>query len=139
MRLVYLFAVLVATILGGCAANQTPISPRTPHGGMLLALPDSPNSIEIVRQEVVGKPDSSRLILFYLDADQKPLTPAPTAATLKLRGRGARSIDFKPSSETDPSRAGGLESAEIPERGGIDGELSTNVNGKSVALAVSVR
>jgi hypothetical protein len=139
MRFAHLLAILIASTLAGCSRPPTSLSPRTPHGGMIFALTDAPGSVEVVRQTAADKPGVTRLYLYWLDAEMKPMTPAPTLATLKTRGRGTRSFDFKPSSESDPSKAGALVSPDLPDQGDIDGELSVTMNGKSVALSISIR
>ena len=139
MKLARLLAISIASILAGCSQPQAPLSPRAPHGGMLFSLPDATGSVEVARQAVADKPGVTRLYLYCLDADMKPMTPSPTAAALKSRGRGARSFDFKPSSDSDPSKAGALESPDLPDQGDIDGELSVTINGKPVTLSIGIR
>jgi len=132
-------ALLLATTLAGCGPPRPILPPPPPHGGEAFALPEGKGFIEVVRRTVADKADLSRLSLYSLDAEMKPMTPSPTAATLKGRGRGGKSIDFKPSTDTDPSKAGGLESPDIPDQGAIDGELSMTIDGKPVTLSISVR
>jgi hypothetical protein len=139
MKFAHLLAISTASILAGCSQPQAPLSPRTPHGGMVFTLPDAPGSVELARQAVAEKPGITRLYLYGLDADMKPMTPMPTAVSLKSRGRGGKSFDFKPSSDPDPSKAGSLESPDLPDQGNVDGELSVTINGKPVTLSISIR
>jgi hypothetical protein len=132
-------ALLLATTLAGCGPPRPILPPPPPHGGVAFALPDGKGFIEVVRRAVDDKAGLSRLSLYFLDAEMKPMTPSPTAAILKGRGRGGLSVDFKPSTDTDPSKAGGLESPDLLDQGAIDGELKATVDRKPIALSISVR
>jgi hypothetical protein len=139
MKLIHSLVILTVSLLAGCTQPQAPLSRIAPHGGMLIGLPDTTGSVEVARQAVADKVGITRLYLYGLDADMKPMTPMPTAASLKSRGRGGKSFDFKPSSDTDPSKVGSLESPDLPDQGDIVGELSVTINGKPVTLPISIR
>jgi hypothetical protein len=132
---------LVAAILAGpgCTRTEPVMAPPPPHGGTLAGLPDGQGKLEIVRQEVPGAPDQARLILYFLDAHDKPLSPAPTAATLALKVPRGKSISFKPAGDADPSKAGSLESPPFATGGDISGELSATIGGKPVKVSIAVR
>jgi hypothetical protein len=133
------FAAVVAATLSGCGRAEPAVGPSAPHGGTLAGLPDGLGRVEIVRQDVSGKPDQARLVLYFLDPDGKPISPAPTAATLKTRESRGKPIDFKPTSDADPSKAGSLESAPFEAGGDISGELTSTIGGKPVSVMISVR
>lgn|GEM_PF-6664529 len=139
MRIRLAFPVLIAATFAGCSGAEPVLAPPTPHGGTLATLPEGQGELEIVRSEVSGKPAEVRLMLYFLDADNKPITPAPTAATLKLKAPRGKAVNFKPTEDADPSKAGALESASFAAGGDISGELSLTINGKPVKVSMSVR
>jgi hypothetical protein len=134
-----LAACLLAASLAGCGPSQPSLTPRAPHGGMRIRLPDGQTSAEIVRQDAPDKPGQTRLLVYYYDAELKPLTPAPTAATLKPKGRGVPPVEFKPTGDPDPARAGELGSSSFQADGDVAGDLSTTIGGKPVTITISVR
>jgi hypothetical protein len=110
-----------------------------PHGGTLVKLPDGRTSAEIVRQDAADRPGQTRLLVYYYDADLKPMAPPPTAATLKPKAKGLAPVELKPTGDPDPAKAGELGSSSFQADGDVAGELSTTIGGKSVTAAISVR
>jgi hypothetical protein len=134
-----LAACLLAASLAGCGRSQPSLSPTAPHGGTLVKLPDAQASAEVVRQDAPDRPGQTRLLVYYYDAGLKPMTPAPTAATLKPKGRGAPPVEFKPTGDSDPARAGELASPSFQADGDVAGELSTTIGGKPVTITINIR
>jgi hypothetical protein len=139
MRFRRAFPAVLAATLAGCGQAEPVVGPKAPHGGTLAGLPEGLGRLEIVRQDVSGQPNQARLTLFFLDPDGKPISPAPTVATLKLREPRGKTIDFKPTGEADPSKAGGLEGPPFETSGDISGELSSTIGGKPVSVTITVR
>ncbi len=121
--------------LAGCGESQPTLGPRPPHGGSLFKLSGQPGSVEVVLQDAEGAPGRSRLLLYYLDAEMKPATPAPAAATLTPKGRDAGPVEFKP---VDGAEAGELASLPFPTGGEVVGELTATLNGKPVKAVINV-
>lgn len=138
MRPRHALPALVAAALVGCGSGPV-VGPTPPHGGTLAGLPDGLGTVEIVRQDAPGKADESRLLLYFLDPDGKPTTPAPTAATLRPRGPRGKAIDFKPAGDADASKAGALESPPMQAGGDVSGELSSTIDGKPVRVTINIR
>jgi hypothetical protein len=134
-----LAACLLAASPAGCGQSQPSLTPMAPHGGTLVKLPDAQASAEIVRQDAPDKPGRTRLLLYYYGANLKPMTPAPTSATLKPKGRGVPQVELKPTGDPDPARAGELASPSFQADGDVAGELSTTIGGKPVTVTISVR
>ena len=135
LRLALLPALLGASGLVGCSPTQAPLTPQAPHGGMIFDLPGGAGSVEVVRRLIADQPGRIRPCLYYLDAAMNPMTPPPTVATLKFRGRKGGSVEFQPPS----TQAGMLEGPNMPDAGDIEGELTATVDGKPAAVSISVR
>ena len=139
MRSRHLLACLIAGALAGCSRPEPVLAPKAPHGGTVTGLPEGLGSLEIVRVDVPGKSDQAQLVLYFLGPDDKPITPAPTAASLKPKERGASPVSFKPAGDADPSRAGALESPPFKADGDISGELSSTIGGKQITTTINIR
>jgi hypothetical protein len=139
MRFRQSFPAVVAATLASCGPAEPVIGPTAPHGGTLAGLPDDLGKLEIVRQDVWGKPDQVRLILYFLDPDGKPMTPAPTSAALKPKEPRGQTVGFKPTTDADPSKAGALASTPFATSGDISGELSSIIGGKPISVTITVR
>ena len=125
-------ACLVAAALAGCGGSPPPLTPPSPHGGMMLDLPDGRGVVEVVRQEAPDQPGRSRLLVYFLDAGLKPMTPSPASATLKPKQPRGVTIELKPAAD-------GLESPPFEAPGGIEGELTATVGGKPTAVTIGIR
>ena len=138
MRFRPALSAMLAAGLAGCGAERV-VVPAAPHGGTLVGLPDGLGRVEIVRHGAPDKPDQARLLLYFFGPDDKPITPAPTSATLKPKERQGKAIAFKPAADTDPSNAGALESPPLDTGGDIAGELSSTIGGKPVRVPINIR
>ncbi len=140
MRFVARAACLAVVALVGCGQSE-PVLPQSkaPHGGTVVALPDGLGNAEFVREEVPGTPPQTKLFIYFIDSDGKPIAAAPTDATLKLKERRTTPVSFKPTSGADPATAGALASAPFAINGDIAGELTATVGGKPVTVSVNVR
>ena len=138
MRFRPALSAMLAAGLAGCGAERV-VVPAAPHGGTLVGLPDGLGRVEIVRHGAPDKPDQARLLLYFFGPDDKPITPAPTSATLEPKGRKGKAIAFKPAADTDPSNAGALESPLLDTGGDIAGELSSTIGGKPVSVPINIR
>ena len=63
----------------------------------------------------------------------------PTAVVFKSPAVGEPPIKFTPIPETEHGKSGGLASAAIPARDGLNGDLSATIGGKSVTVPISLR
>ncbi len=131
-------ALALALALTGCTRQQPAPTPQAPHGGSLHKLSDGRNSVEVV-QDGSGKPEGSKLLLYFCDAQFKPISPAPTSAKLLPRGRGASALEFKPTGDADPAKAGELACPPIAAAVDPSGELTATVDGKPVTAIITVR
>jgi hypothetical protein len=134
-----LAACLLAASLAGCGGDRPPLSPTAPHGGTLVKLPDGQASAEVVRLDAADTPGQTRLLVYYYHADLKPMTPPPTAATLKPKARGLAPVELKPTGDPDPAKAGELGSPSFQADGDVTGELSTTIGGKPVTITINIR
>ncbi len=134
-----LSACLLAATLAGCGETQPVLVPIAPHGGTLVRFPDGKGFVEVIRQDAPASAGQSLVVAYYLDPEQKPLTPAPTSATLKLRGARKGTLELKPTGDADPARIGGLATPPFDAPGGIEGTLTATLAGKPVAVPISFR
>jgi hypothetical protein len=130
---------VLATSLAGCDSPRPILPPAPPHGGTAFPIPQGKGFVEALRQDVPDKPGHTQLVIYFLDAECKPLTSAPTAASFLPKGRRPAPIALKPTGDTDPSKAGGLASAPFADPGGIAGTLSAAINSTPISISVSVR
>ncbi len=140
MKLFPVVACVFGAFVMGCGRLEPTITrPQAPHGGTIVGLPNGLGNVEVVREAVDGKPDESKLFLYFIDAGGKPIVQAPTAANLKPKERRVAAVSFKPAAGTDSSKMGALESSSVRAGGDISGELSTVIAGKPVAVIVNIR
>jgi hypothetical protein len=130
---------LAATTLAGCGPEANSLPPPPPHGGTAFPLPEGKGFVEALRQDVPDKPGQSKIVVYFLDAQSKPLSSALTAVSFQQKGRGVAQVALKPTEDTDPSKAGGLASSPFNDPGEIAGMLSATIDGKPVSIAISVR
>ena len=121
-------ALLVAAI-SGCGGGGPVPGTLPPHGGTLVPLTGAKGFAEVVR-------DGPRLVVYFLDPDRKPLSPAPSDVRLRLRGAARKAVELKPADDPDPARSGGLAAA-FPDGEGVSGELSAKVDGKPVSAPIN--
>jgi hypothetical protein len=130
---------LLTMSFAGCDSPRPILPPPPPHGGTAFPLPQGKGFVEALRQDVPDKPGLTQLVIFFLDADCKPLASAPTAASFLPKGRKAAPVALKPTGDTDPSKAGALASAPFSDPGDIAGVLSATIDRQSVAISISIR
>ncbi len=124
----------VALALAGCGESGPQPGPSTPHGGVLLGLPDNKGFVELVRREKPDQPGTGQIVVYFLDPSKNAMSSPPTSATLKLRAvKSSKPIDLK------PAEAGALETPPLPVLGDVEGELATTVDGKLITLPIAIR
>jgi hypothetical protein len=135
------FAILPISllILAGCNGAKPSLPPAPPHGGTAFPLPEGVGFIEALRQDAQDRPGRTQLVIYFLDAQHKPITPSPVDASFKPRTRGGSPVALKPTGDADASRTGGLASDPFDDPGEIVGEISATLDGKPVTVAISVR
>jgi hypothetical protein len=129
----------LATSMSGCDSPRPMLPPPPPHGGTAFPLPQGKGFVEALRQDVPDKPGLTQLVVYFLDAECKPLAPASTAASFLPKGRRPAPIALKPTGDTDPTKAGGLASAPFSDPGDIAGTLSATISSNPVSISISVR
>jgi hypothetical protein len=132
--------ILSVFVFVGCEPGAPSVKPgpETPHNGVLFPIPDGQGFVEILKQPVSGNAKQSQLVAYFLDSYKKTLAATPTAVALKTLDSAAP-IEFKPTGEADPSKAGALASNPFPDRGDIGGDLSATIDGKTITVAISLR
>jgi hypothetical protein len=131
--------IAVALAMGGCDAPAPVLPPAPPHGGTAFPLPDNKGFVEVLRQDVPGQDGQTQLVVYFIDADRKPLGAGASAASFQPKGKKAAKIALKPIEDPDPAKAGALSSAAFENPGDIAGTLSATIDGKIVSVAISVR
>jgi len=140
MRFVARAACLAVAALVGCGRSEPVLpQPKAPHGGTVVTLPGGLGNAEFVREDVPGTPLQTKLFIYFINSDGKPIAAAPTTATLKLKERRTTPVSFKLSPAADPATVGALASAPFTINGDIAGELTATVGGKPVTVSVNVR
>jgi hypothetical protein len=130
---------LVTTSLAGCDSPRPILPPPPPHGGTAFPLPQGKGFVEALRQDAPDKPGQTQLVIYFLDAECKPVPAPSTAASFLPKGRKAARVAFNPTGDADPSKAGGLASAPFSDPGDIAGTLSTTIDSKPVTISISIR
>ena len=138
-RVINPMAVWAALFLAGCGQATVKLPPPPPHGGTAYSLPDGKGFIEVLRQEVPDQPSQAKLVVYFLDADCRPLSSTPGAVAFEPRGKTSMKVAFTPAGASDAANAGALTSAPFPDSGDIGGTLSATIDGKAISVAVSVR
>jgi hypothetical protein len=129
---------LLLGILIGCGGGP-PSTSNTgtppPHGGNLMKLPGGKEYVEVV-QKAASSPSSpltGELTFYFLKEDgTTPISPAPSTGTLEV---GKKAITLKPEGD-------GLATPNGPPlfpKGGMDGILSVDLDGKPVKVPLGVR
>ena len=130
---------LLGASLAGCAEPKPNLPPPPPHGGTAFPLPQAKGFVEAVRQDVPDQPKMTQLVIYFLDAEAKPLSTATTSASFQPKGRGAAPVALKPTGDADPLKTGGLASVPFGETGDIVGVLSATIESKPVSIPISIR
>ena len=139
MRAALATLIVLAMSLAGCDSPMPVLPPPPPHGGTAFPLPEGKGFVEAVRQDVQDRPDMTKLVIYFLNADCKPLPSSSTAASFLPKGRRPAPIALKPTGDADPSKAGALASAPFTDPGDIAGTLSATINGTPVSISISIR
>jgi hypothetical protein len=139
MRALLSCGILLVLFLVGCDSQRLVVAPPPPHGGVAFPLPEGNGFVEALRQDSPDQPGTTRLVIYFLDAECKPLPTAPTAASFQPRGRKLAPVALKLTAGADPQKAGELASTSFSDPGDIVGVLSATIVNKPVSVAISVR
>lgn len=119
---------------GGGLPDTSNAGTPPPHQGTLLRMPGGAGFIEIVQQKAASPKSTmtGEVTFYFLREDGKPLTPAPTGGTLTV---GKKKVALKAEGDglTTPSGPA------LYPKGGIDGELSVELDGKPRVIPLGVR
>jgi hypothetical protein len=133
-------AFLLTTILAGCGPTRPNLPPPPPHGGTAFPLPGGKGFVEVLRQDASSQAGLTQLVIYFLDADCKPLRTGATSVSFKPRGgRGAATVALLPTGNADSPNAGGLASPPFPDPGEIVGVLSAKIESKPVSVDINIR
>jgi hypothetical protein len=106
---------------------------------MAFALPEGKGFVEVLRQEAPAQPGLTQLVVYFLDAESKPLPSPSNAVSFTPRAPGAAPVALKPIGAADPSKAGALASPPFPDPGEIIGLLSATIENQPVSIAINMR
>ncbi len=129
--------VLLVT-LSGCGGGPPSTSnpgPPPPHQGNRTSLPGGKGYVEVVQKKATSPttPLTGEVSFYFLKEDgSTPFSPAPTSGTLTV---GKKKVSLRPEGE-------GLATPNGPPlfpKGGVDGELSVELDGQSVTIPLGVR
>ena len=130
--------ILAASLTGCGGVNPAKPGPPTPHGGVVVPLPEDKGLVEVVKQPAPGKAGRTVIVVYFLDNDRNPMTAAPTTATFKGPSPADKPVSFKPITG-DAAKAGGLASDPINDRGDMEGDLTATVGGSPVTVSLTLR
>jgi hypothetical protein len=119
---------------GGGAPSTSDSGPPPPHKGSLITIPGGKGFVEVVKKDVSGNSPVSAEVSFYFlkDDGSTPYSPSPGAGTLTV---GKKKVDLK-------AEGDGLVTPNGPPllpKGGMDGTLSVDLDGKSINIPLGVR
>ena len=120
---------------GGGPPSTSDSGTPPPHGGNLVRVPGGKGFVEVVQTKAgSAKAPMTGEVTFYLlkEDGTTPMSPAPSAGTLTV---GKKKIKLEVSGD-------GLASPNGPPifpKGGLDGELSVDLDGKPVSIPLGVR
>ncbi len=119
---------------GGSAPSTSDSGPPPPHKGNLIAIPGGMGYVEVVKKEVSeSSPVGAEVSFYFLKDDGKtPFSPSPGSGTLAI---GKKKVDLK-------AEGDGLVTPDGPPlflKGGVDGILSVELDGKSINIPLGVR
>jgi hypothetical protein len=127
---------LPASSLSGCGGlpSTSATGPPPPHGGTLIAVRGANLFVEVVKKEPgpSKSPMTAEVSFYLLDNASAPYSPAPTSGTLALV---KKKVTLK-------VHDGGLTTPDGPPlfpKGGVDGTLSAELDGKIVDIPLGVR
>jgi hypothetical protein len=137
-KIVRAAALVLLGILSGCGGGTPSTSnagPPPPHQGNLKTLPGGKGYVEVV-QKTATSPTTSltgEVSFYFLKEDgTTPFTPAPTSGTLTV-GKKKVALQIEGDGLATPS------GAPLFPKGGVDGVLSVELDGKPVTIPLGVR
>jgi hypothetical protein len=124
-------------ILAGCGEGPPSTSnPGTPppHGGSLIALPGARGYVEVVKKDAAPAKGSltGEVSFYFLKDPSTPYSPAPTAGTLTV---GNKKIALQSEGDALVTPGG----PPLFAKGGLDGTLSVELDGKTTSVPLGVR
>ena len=125
-------------ILCGCGGGPPSTSnagPPPPHQGNLSMLPGGKGYVEVVQKKAASSTSNmtGELSFYFLKEDgSTPFSPAPTTGTLTV---GKKKVTLKPEGEGLATPDG----RPLFAKGGPDGVLSVELDGKPVNVPLGVR
>ena len=123
-------------MLAGCGGGSPTANPGTPppHGGNLIAIPSGKGYVEVVQKVgASGKgPITAEVSFYFLKDPSTPYSPAPTAGTLTI---GNKKVALKAQGDALVTPDG---PALFP-KGGVDGVVSVELDGKPTNIPLGVR
>jgi hypothetical protein len=119
---------------GGGFPSTSNAGPPPPHGGNLIAVRGEKIFVEVVQKESgsAKTPMNAEVSFYFLDNSSAPYSPAPTSGTLVI---GKKKVTLK-------ADDGGLITPAGPPifpKGGVDGTLSVELDGKLMSIPLGVR
>jgi hypothetical protein len=102
-----------------------------------MALASKPTTGRL--RPVIEHPGATRLVVYFMDSERKPLRSAPTGASFHPRGKKAARLSLTPAGDPKPSSIGGLASPAFADQGEITGTLSATIDGEPLSIAISIR
>jgi len=127
---------LLAAMLTGCEQGSLTSNPGTPppHGGNIVKLPGGQGYVEVVKKAVASSTEpTSGEATFYFFKDKTDLySPAPSSGTLTI---GKKKVTLK-------SEGDALVTPTCPPlfaKGGLDGTLSVELDGKPINIPLGIR
>jgi hypothetical protein len=130
-------ALLLGMLIGCGGGPPSTANPGTPppHGGNLVTLLGGKGFVEVVQKKPTSAdtPMTGEVTFYFLKGDgSTPISPAPGSGTLTV---GTNKIALKPEGD-------GLATPNGPPlfpKGGLDGVLSVDLDGKPVNVPLGVR
>jgi hypothetical protein len=126
--------VLLIGVVMGCGGGGTLDSGAPPaHGGNLIWLPGGKGYLEIVQKKgAAGKSMSGEVSFYFLKDAATPMSGAPTTGTLTV---GKKPIQLKSSGDALVTPDG----PPLFPKGGVDGSLTVELDGKSTVIPLGLR
>jgi hypothetical protein len=133
-RVGFLALIVALSGCGGGFPSTSNAGPPPPHGGNLIAVRGEKIVVEVVQKESgqAKTPMTAEVSFYFLNNASAPYSPAPTSGTLVV---GKKKVILK-------AEDGGLITPDGPPlfpKGGVDGTLSAELDGKTVNIPLGVR
>jgi hypothetical protein len=124
-------------ILSGCgggAPSTSNAGPPPPHQGNLTAMPGGKGNVEVVQKKAESSktPLTGEVSFYFLKDDGSPFSPAPSSGTLTV---GKKKITLQAQGDALATPNG----PPLFPKGGLDGELTVELDGKSVTIPLGIR